>query len=505
MSARPIKIAVMALGGQGGGVLADWIVKSGERAGYIAQSTSVPGVAQRTGATIYYVELFPKAAAEEKGKPPVLALMPTPGDVDVVIAAEMMEAGRALARGFLSKRTTLVASTHRVYAIGEKIAMGDGRRSEAEILRAVDEAVGRTIWFDMEKVADASGAVISAVLLGALAGSAATPISREDFEAAIRRGGRAVERNVSAFAFGFDAAGGAAAPAADLAVSVVGRPAPAVAALVRRVCEYPAPIRKIALEGAKRVVDFQDVRYGDLYLDRLEAAIETDRRFGGESRGFALAGAVAKYLAVAMAYDDVVRVADLKTRASRFSRCREDVRAADGQIVRIYEYMYPRLEEVCDMLPVGLAKTVMRSGAARRVFAALLGKGRRVATTNLRGFLLLSALSALRPVRRSSFRYAVEQARIEDWLDLIAAPARDDYALACEIAALQRLIKGYGDTHARGLANYRSIVGALDRVKSASQPQSALARLRDAALLDEDGVALRAELARLGAPSSAVA
>ena len=52
------------MGGEGGGVLADWIVALGEANGHIAQTTSVPGVAQRTGATIYYVELFPRAAAE---------------------------------------------------------------------------------------------------------------------------------------------------------------------------------------------------------------------------------------------------------------------------------------------------------------------------------------------------------------------------------------------------------------------------------------------------------
>ena len=58
---QPIKIAILAMGGEGGGVLADWIVNLGEENGYFAQTTSVPGVAQRTGATIYYVELFPGA------------------------------------------------------------------------------------------------------------------------------------------------------------------------------------------------------------------------------------------------------------------------------------------------------------------------------------------------------------------------------------------------------------------------------------------------------------
>lgn len=74
-NAQPIKIAILAMGGEGGGVLADWIVDMGEANGYVAQTTSVPGVAQRTGATIYYVELYPAAQAEADGGLPVLALM----------------------------------------------------------------------------------------------------------------------------------------------------------------------------------------------------------------------------------------------------------------------------------------------------------------------------------------------------------------------------------------------------------------------------------------------
>src|SRR4029077_1934386 len=82
---QTIHIAVMALGGQGGGVLIDWLVDLAEHAGWTAQATSVAGVAQRTGATIYYVEMV----APTPGRQPILALMPVPGEVDVVIAAEM--------------------------------------------------------------------------------------------------------------------------------------------------------------------------------------------------------------------------------------------------------------------------------------------------------------------------------------------------------------------------------------------------------------------------------
>ena len=101
------------MGGEGGGVLADWIVDLAEHGGYLAQMTSVPGVAQRTGATIYYVELFPKCRDRRRTRgPPVLALTPVPGDVDIVIASELMEAGRAVQRGLVTPdRTTLIAST----------------------------------------------------------------------------------------------------------------------------------------------------------------------------------------------------------------------------------------------------------------------------------------------------------------------------------------------------------------------------------------------------------
>ena len=66
---QPIKIAILAMGGEGGGVLADWIVDLGEHNGYLAQTTSVPGVAQRTGATIYYVELYPARAGRARRRP----------------------------------------------------------------------------------------------------------------------------------------------------------------------------------------------------------------------------------------------------------------------------------------------------------------------------------------------------------------------------------------------------------------------------------------------------
>src|SRR5699024_9479581 len=199
MQVKPIKIAILAMGGEGGGVLANWIVALGEHNGYIAQTTSVPGVAQRTGATIYYVELFPKAQVPE-GKEPVLALMPMPGDVDIVLASELMEAGRAVQRGLITPdRTTLVASTHRVYSMTEKMAMGDGRVDSEKLIGRTRSAAKRAIFFNMEQAAAESGSVISAVLFGALAATGTLPFNREQFEATIERGGVGVKASLKAF------------------------------------------------------------------------------------------------------------------------------------------------------------------------------------------------------------------------------------------------------------------------------------------------------------------
>ena len=125
---RPVTLLIAALGGEGGGVLTDWIVSAAEHLGLPVQSTSIPGVAQRTGATTYYIEMFPTPYSELGGRRPVLALSPGVGDVDVVIASELLEAGRAIAMGFVTAdRTLLLSSTSRVYLTVEKMQMGDGR------------------------------------------------------------------------------------------------------------------------------------------------------------------------------------------------------------------------------------------------------------------------------------------------------------------------------------------------------------------------------------------
>jgi indolepyruvate ferredoxin oxidoreductase beta subunit len=492
MRLQPIKIAILAMGGEGGGVLADWIVDLGEHNGYHAQTTSVPGVAQRTGATIYYVEIFPIESGETRA--PVLALMPLPGDVDVVLASELMEAGRAVQRGLVTpERTTLISSTHRVYSIAEKAAMGDGRVDSGTLIAHASKAAKRYVRFDMAQAAEASGSVISAVLFGALAGTGVLPFSRREFEETIERGGVGVKPSLRALALAFDRAGveetqGSKEPPSDV------QPAPrtaAVAQLVERVrAELPATVRTVALEGVRRLIDYQDLDYARQYLDRLVAL--NSALPAGES---VLVRESARYLALWMSYEDTIRVADLKTRGTRFERVRSEVRVQADQLLAINEFMHPRVEEICETLPAALGRWLAKPHWLNRLLRRWTQSGRVIKTTSLRGYLLLYAVTSLRGMRRSTLRYELENARIEGWLAQIVETARHNPALAAEIAQCQRLVKGYGDTHARGLNNYETLMAAVRKAGVRLAPAT-LRELRDAALADEHGHTLNAALAR---------
>jgi indolepyruvate ferredoxin oxidoreductase beta subunit len=499
-SEKPIGIAILAMGGQGGGVLADWIVAMAEAQGYHAQTTSVPGVAQRTGATIYYVEMIRPIP----GRQPVLSLMPMPGDVEIVIAAEMMEAGRAIQRGLVSpERTTLIASTHRALAVLEKSRPGDGRADSASVQSAAETLARRFLAADMQALAERSGSVISASLFGALAGSAALPFDRAAFEDTIRAAGVGVEGSLRAFAAGFEAVRTPSnRPPADAILPATPTPSASggsaaeqaeLTRALRRIDEsFPTAAQAMLRHGIRRLVDYQDVAYAHEYLDRIAAlaALDThpDRLLTIE---------LARQVAVAMSYDDVIRVADLKTRASRFARVRGEVAAKPDQLVGMTEFFHPRLDEVCGMLPPGLGLAIEGSPVLQRVLRPLVDRGRRIRTDRLTGFLPLYAVAALRPWRRRLLRHGREQAHLEAWLALVAAHAGPDYRLAVELAKCRRLIKGYSDTHARGRSKYDRVVGALPLLAGRADAADWIRRLRDAALADEDGKMLDGALATI--------
>jgi indolepyruvate ferredoxin oxidoreductase beta subunit len=501
---RPVSIAIVAMGGQGGGVLTDWIVSLAEGQGWVAQSTSVPGVAQRTGATIYYVEMMPSL----NGRKPVLAQMATPGDVDVVMASEYIEAGRSILRGFVTPdRTTLIASTHRSLSIIEKIAPGDGRADDGAVFEAINFAARNQIVFDMDSLAVQHGSVISAALFGALAACARLPFDRAAFVDIIRRAGKGVDASIATFNDAFEEAKRQSQPNSKPPFRSSQSPAlpggkhrkspPAfdgvpssLAAVVRDA--LPPDSHGMALTGLAKVVDYQDVAYGREYLALLQRVQSCDAQVGGAERGHLLTVTAAKYIANAMTYDDVIRVADLKTRSTRRRRIETELRVGKGHILHTTEFMHPRAEEMTGLLPAPIGRWIM---ARPRLLASLdrrFSKGRRLRAYSLGPFLLLYIMGGLRWLRRYSLRHAEEVAHRDRWLESALRHARHNYALAVEVLSFRRLVKGYSDTHSRSLSKFGRAMAAIDLIDHRADAADWARRLREAALEDPDGEALEA-------------
>lgn len=496
---RPLSIAILAMGGQGGGVLSDWIVAVAEANGWHAQSTSVPGVAQRTGATLYYIEMLPP----KDGHAPVLALMPTPGDVDVVIAAELMEAGRSILRGLVTPdRTVLITSTHRAYAVAEKEKPGDAIADPQAVNAASRIAARRVIAFDKDEAARQSGTVISAPLFGALAGSGALPFDRASFEAVIAEGGRGVKASLKGFAEGFARATSNELPDVRIAPRkpVPGIPeslgSPELDRLLARVRALPEAAQVAALAGLKRCVDYQDLAYGDEYLARLEALHALDLSHGGAAHAFAFTAAAAKHVANAMAYDDVIGVADLKIRSARFARIAAEMKAGDDPL-QLTEFVHPRGEEVVSLLPAALGRRVSASPSWMARIDRWVNRDRRIRTHAVRGFLQFHMLAGLRRVRRRLLRHQHEMQHMAAWLALATGTLPENYDLARAVIATRRLVKGYSDTHARGLSKFDRVLSAVPLLAPRDDGGAWMDRLISAALKDENGDALDGALKTL--------
>ncbi len=479
---RPIALLIGALGGEGGGVLCGWIVSAAEARGFPVQSTSIPGVAQRTGATTYYLEIWPETWSDLAGRKPVLSLTAVPGDVDVVVASELLEAGRIISQGYVTpERTCLLASTHRVFTTAEKMAMGDGRHDSQSVLAAARAQARHLSAFDMQKVAEAAGAPLSAILLGALAGTGTLPLAADEFRQAITRQGKAVEINLRGFDAGLAAAADADVDGGDDAAHQPAAADPFGDLLETAKAKLPAAVHETLGHAMPRLVIYQDARYATEYVDRLTA-------LGDLSPD--ILNAVARHLAVRMTYEDVIRVAQVKLKSARMDRIRREAGAAPGEPVYVTDLFKPGVAEIADILPAAWGVRLM-ARAARHDRVATWNWALSLRTDRIGGALRLSVLAGLRRWRRRTYRYAREQKAIEAWLKDIAGAAEHDEALALEVARSARLIKGYGDTHSRGEGNFKSLRDAiiLPALANPETPGAAasLAEAREAALADPDG------------------
>jgi indolepyruvate ferredoxin oxidoreductase beta subunit len=509
---QPISVLIGALGGEGGGVLSEWLTAIARHAGYAAQSTSIPGVAQRTGATTYFFEMYPVPVAQLGGRHPVFSLNPIPGRLDALVSSELLETARAVSNGLPSPdRTLIITSSSRTLTNAERGHLGDGRLDNASLLAIVQSACRAHHVLDMQRIARDNGTVVSAVMLGAIAGSGLLPFAKEDYIAIVRDSGRSAEASLA----GFEAAWQwihegrqQAALAKQIVDDAVAASGPSV------LNAFPLAARDVLALGLARVTEYQDAAYGTLYLERMRqvcdaeasANIHPDPDNTGMEEG-AITREVARWLALWMAYDDIVRVADLKSRAARSDRVRNEVRVADGDVLKTYEYFKPGVPEIAALLPVPLAERLKDMNRQR------LAEGRpawempvRLASHTIVGTLLLRLLAAMKYLRRWGSRYAEEQALIDAWLSAVREGAKQDRSLGFEIAQCGRLIKGYGGTNERGRDNLLHVIRHLASPAFGSVAERTLAirRAREAALADDAGKALDKTLDELGAPPRAI-
>jgi indolepyruvate ferredoxin oxidoreductase beta subunit len=495
-SAQPIRILIAALGGEGGGVLAGWIANAAVANGHFGQRTSIPGVAQRTGATTYYLEILPNEGSTAGKRKPVLALNAAPGEVDVMIASELLETVRAIQAGYVSAdRTVLIASKSRVFTVDEKSAMGDGRLDPDRLEAVARKFAKQALIVDFAAIAAAEQCQPNAVLLGALAGLGVLPISVRDFQAAVEIEGKSVKSNLRGFQAGVALAAAEREPVQEeiieeIIASAAGEPDVELRARI----VLPVVAEAVALEGVRRLVDYQGTDYANLYLDRLERFVDKPGVDGPLIRE------LARHLAVRMSFEDTIRVAQLKLREGRVDRLRQESKAGGRDIIDVTEFLKPGPEEIFSLLSPKMGRGVLRFlgwiGWKEKSFPM------RVQTTRFGGFLRLKLLSKLRGRRPKTLRYADEQEWIENWLSLVERTLAMDVNAAREVVETARLVKGYGDTYKRGHTNWDRIAKEVVEPFLAgdmpgSQFADAVLQTRLAALADPDG-------ARLGAVIEAV-
>lgn len=488
---RPLTLVFAALGGEGGGLLTDWIVDACTDAGLLVQATSIPGVAQRTGSTTYYLEIMqppPEGA-------PLFGLYPAPGYVDMAVATDLVEAGRLVEKGYVTPdRTTLVASIHRVYAMAEKTAMGDGTFHSPRIVDAARQLARQLVLRDFASAARDEGTAVNALLLGAMTADERFPLETEALEKAIRGRGVAVDANLRGIAAGrrmaLEAEGGGQQAESP-------RPAPSATDL----SSFPESARDVLGAAIERLEDYQDKQYAEQYLQRMARIAEAAG--SGSDDALAVIRETGRHLALWMSYEDVMRVADLKSRNSRRARIRSETGAKPGEPVRVTEFFKPGLDELSTILPRFLSRRLLhwadRHGGRDRFHMPV-----HIRSDTIAGHAALRFVARLKGKRRNTPRFAEEQAAIERWLDAVAHATDKSPALALEVARCGQLIKGYGETRQRSNHNFNAIYDALiqpalDGRADAAAAAKHISRAREAALADEAGSRLEEVLAEQNA------
>ena len=164
----------------------------------------------------------------------------------------------------------------------------------------------------------------------------------------------------------------------------------------------PQDARAVVSDGIHLLMDYQGAGYARLYVERVQ------RFIGRQGIDATVLSDIARLMASRMAYEDAIRIAQLKLAEYRDS----------GGRIRSTEIKRFRLDELVDALPAVAADPLLM------VLARLAWDHRRIAipfsSVNRWGIRRLKMEAGLRRWRLFSIRYGQERVWVERWLHMIA-------------------------------------------------------------------------------------
>lgn len=471
MKEKLIKILIPAVGGQGGGLLTEWLLQALETENYDVQSISLPGLAQRGGSTTYYIEAYPLS----EGNDIIFSQFPMPGDIDLILSQEFLELGRMLEKGYGSEDTVIISSTHRMYSTEEKLPVASGIYEDEKLHDYAKEFSKKFIGINTLSIAKQNGMnelASNAILFGALSASSALPLSKESFHKGIEKAEVSVKVNKLAFELGYNHVvqhssndnnhSTDSTPAYDEMNYLIPSEINNIDNIKNELFDlYPEYLWPFIEEALFRLTDYQGFWYAESFVDKFKRFRQIEAQNPGED--YKLSEYVIKNLALLMTYEDGIRVSELKIRDKRFERIRKDMQIRDDQVFEVVDYLKPEADEIYGLMPDIVVRPVL-SLLNSTIYRNRQGRGKpltvaqKPVTTSFLGFLRIWLLSKLKFLRPSSYRYRREHETIDLYLDTVEKFGGLDYKIGLSIAKSGSIIKGYGRVRRRTIDSFKRLI-----------------------------------------------
>lgn len=428
-----MRILIPSVGGMGVGVFVEWLSSAVISTGLTPAVLNLPGVSQRTGRTLSYIEI------QERDDVP-FSPFPEKGGLDLIISQDFLELLRILKEGYGGKDCSILGTTYRYYTTFEKLSLKKDVYTYDNYKGLIEANSRDHIVVDIHRagISDFN----NAHLLGLLSASGYLPVlERESYEEAIRSVGIEVERNLNDFALGRglperikQVASREEYRGDGFADDEIGE------AILKLGSLYGKDVTDVLREAAAQLEQYQDREYVRLFLDRVKdlhtyirETAEDVNGDGGLMREFV------RVLAVRMMYEDIIRVAERKVSRERFDRIKKLYRIGEKDVFRIRDFFSPDLDELYGILPYSAGRIIDKIFSRRR-----LSWRSTIDTSHISGFLLLKLLAGLKFLRRRSFRYGKENGLIEKYIRHVKTRYLIDPDSAVLAARGGAIVRGYG-------------------------------------------------------------